>query len=184
MPCKTGPQRAGPDTPALGNSDSLSGPKDRLLHPPPERYSGHLDQPALASGPETGGRHYTAGSRSKFWSPARVNNDEPDSPLYPPAYPQNPGLQVSARIPGIGNGPRLHPVMELPVTSLVPSWGIIALPPGLECPRTLPASGGRDTHGPANSRLSIRPPIDHRALSVTIPRCCHQGFPLPSFRRI
>ena len=56
MQCKTGPQRAGPNTAALGELASLSGPTDRLLHPPPSRDPGHLDQPALATSPETGGR--------------------------------------------------------------------------------------------------------------------------------
>ena len=55
VPRKAVPQRVGPNTPALGNLASLSGPKDRLLHPPPDRYSGHIDQPALPNGPEAGG---------------------------------------------------------------------------------------------------------------------------------
>ena len=102
MPGKAVPQRMGPDTPALGNLASLRGPEDRLLHPPPDRYSGHIDQPALADCPETGGRHYTAGFRSKYWSTARVNNDGPDPNLYPPILgfkllPGSPGLVM---VPG------------------------------------------------------------------------------------
>ena len=42
----------GPDTlPALGNLASLSGPKDRLLHPPPDRDPGNFYEPALADCP-------------------------------------------------------------------------------------------------------------------------------------
>ena len=48
------PQRVGPYTPP-----ALCGPKDRLLHPPPDRHAGHFDQSALADDPETGGGHYT-----------------------------------------------------------------------------------------------------------------------------
>ena len=55
MPGKTVPQCVGPDTPAVGNLASLSGPTDRLLHPPPDRYSRHINQSALPNGPEAGG---------------------------------------------------------------------------------------------------------------------------------
>ena len=56
VPGKTVSQRVGPNAPALRDLASLSGPKGCLLHPPPDRDPGHLDQPALANGPETGGR--------------------------------------------------------------------------------------------------------------------------------
>ena len=55
VPRKAVPQRMGPTTPALGDLAGLCGPKDRLLHPRPDSDPGHIDQPALPNGPETGG---------------------------------------------------------------------------------------------------------------------------------
>ena len=56
MPGKAVPQRMRPNNTAQRELANLSGPADRLLHPPPDRDPGRLDQPALANRPETGGR--------------------------------------------------------------------------------------------------------------------------------
>ena len=45
-----------PNTPAMMDLASLGGPKDRLLHPPPDGDPGYLDQLTLANGPEPGCR--------------------------------------------------------------------------------------------------------------------------------
>ena len=59
LPGKTMPQRVGPNTSAMTELDALCGPKNRLLHLPPDRHAGHFDQSALANDPETGGGHHT-----------------------------------------------------------------------------------------------------------------------------
>ena len=68
MPGKTMPQRVGPNTSTLWDSDSLSGPKDRLLYPLPDRYLGHIDQPALPNGPEAGGGGHVSAICSSGWT--------------------------------------------------------------------------------------------------------------------
>ena len=95
-------KRMGPNTSTLGNLASLSGPKDRLLHPPPDRDPGHIDQPALANGPETGGRGQ---GRLQL----RMDRDHPV--LSPFALPDDQGraVLIEVQVPGFQGQGFGHP---------------------------------------------------------------------------
>ena len=91
-----------PNTPAMMDLASLGGPKGRLLHPPPGRHPGHIDQPALANCPETGGRGQ---GRLQL----RMDRDHPV--LSPLALPDDQGraVLIEVQVPGFQGQGFGHP---------------------------------------------------------------------------
>ena len=102
MPRKAVPQRMGPNTSPLGELASISTPKDRLLHPPSDRHPGHIDQPALANGPETG-------DRGQVGLELRMDRDHPGLATLALTDDQGRSVRIQVQVPSFEDQGLGHP---------------------------------------------------------------------------
>ena len=108
VPGKAVPQRVGPNTSPPGGLAGLSGPKDRLLHPLPDRDPGHIDQPALANCPGTGG---CGQGRLQL----RMDRDHPGLASLALPDDQRGSVRVQVQVPGFQGQGFGHPEARPPL---------------------------------------------------------------------